>query len=89
MLYPAVDEKKGIVVVKKDNEDIESLVRRFRKKVMRSGILRESKLKDYYEKPSRQKKRKRKESESRRKKEEMKLKEKGKNNLNEKNYRNQ
>lgn len=87
--FKSTDDKQGIVVIKKDDEDIDSLIRRFRKKVLRSGILREVKLKDFYEKPSRYKKRKRKEAESRRKKEEIKLKEKGKNSLNEKNYRNQ
>ena len=40
------------------NENFESLIRRFKRSVERSGILAELKLKEYYEKPSQAKKRK-------------------------------
>lgn len=53
-----VEEASGIMVVTRDNEDIESLIKRFKKKVNRSGILREVKIKSHYEKPSEYKKRK-------------------------------
>lgn len=71
-----ITEKKisGIVVFRKgDSEDIDSLVKRFKKKVNSSGILRELKFKSFYEKPSVLKKRKRKEAQIRREKEEQKI----------------
>ena len=42
----------GICVVARDKEDIESLIRRFKKKVNKSGILKDLRKKDYYNKPS-------------------------------------
>ncbi len=47
------------------NEDFESLLRRFNKKVQQSGVLAEARHREYFEKPS--VKRKRKEAASKRK----------------------
>lgn len=47
--------KKGLSVVKlnvRDRESIQEAVRRFRKLVERSGIKKEMRRKEYYEKPS-------------------------------------
>jgi len=38
-------------VIRKDEESVESLVRRFNKKVVQSGILGEARRKKYFEKP--------------------------------------
>jgi len=62
MLRQRTDKIGGIMVVARDDEDIESLIKRFKKRVNRSGILREVKIKSYYEKPSELKKRKRNEA---------------------------
>jgi small subunit ribosomal protein S21 len=80
-----IDDKMGIVVIRRDNEDIESLIKRFKKKVNRSGILREVKKASFYEKPSIAKKRKSNEATIRKIKDELKLKLKRSNNKNEKN----
>lgn len=45
-------------VVARPGESFESLMRRFKRAVERSGILSELKLKEYYEKPSQKRKRK-------------------------------
>ena len=61
--YPALDrdskcsteEPKGVDVVKlivRDRESIQEAVRRFRKLVDRSGIKKEMRRREYYEKPS-------------------------------------
>jgi len=52
-------------VVASDNENFESLLRRFNKRVQQDGILSEVRHRGYYEKPS--VKRKRKEAAKRRK----------------------
>jgi len=52
---PPVDVLKGAGVVKlsvRDRESIQEAVRRFRKLVERSGIKKEMRRKEYYEKPS-------------------------------------
>lgn len=67
------NEKQGIVVFKRDDEDIDILIKRFKKKVNKSGILRELRIKSYYEKPSVQQKRKRNESKLRRFKDDLKI----------------
>jgi small subunit ribosomal protein S21 len=72
-MYQKVDERKGIIVVARENEDIESLIKRFKKKVNKSGILRELKIKSHYEKPSEHKKRKMNESRLRTIKDQLKL----------------
>jgi len=83
------DEKQGIVVIRRDHESLESMIRRFKKKVNFSGIFKELKNGTFYEKPSVARKRKRNEAISRRKKEEQKqikkLKFKNGNRIN-KNY---
>ncbi len=38
-------------VVAKDHESVESLIRRFNKKIIQSGILGEARRKRYFEKP--------------------------------------
>jgi len=85
MYRQSVDEKQGIMIIRRDNEDIESMIKRFKKKVNRSGILREVKNNTFYEKPSMAKKRKRAEAKIRREKDEQKLKMKRSYNRNDKN----
>jgi len=72
-VYPNVDEKRGLVVVARHDESADSLIKRFKKKVNRSGILREFKNATFYEKPSERKKRKRIEAAIRRIKDEQKI----------------
>jgi len=48
-------------VVRKENETIEDVLRRFKRDVSRTGVLREARKKEHYEKPSEAKKRKRQE----------------------------
>lgn len=48
-------------VVRKENESIEDVLRRFKRDVSRAGVLREARKKEHYEKPSEARKRKRKE----------------------------
>jgi len=79
-----MDEKKGLVVIARYDESIDSLIKRFKKKVNRSGILREFKDSTFYQKPSIKKKRKRIEAAIRRVKDEQKLKEKRSYRKNEK-----
>ena len=52
------------VVIKK-NEDAESLIRRFKKKVINEGILTELKKRDYYLSPSQKRKEKSKQAQKR------------------------
>lgn len=59
MSYYDRKEKTGICVVKRKGEPDESLLRRFRKKFAKSGIMKEYKEKMYFEKPSDKKRRKR------------------------------
>ena len=65
-------EKNGIVVYARQNEDPELLIKRFKKKVLNSGILKEVKKYSFYEKPSEKKKRKRIESRMRNERELLK-----------------
>ena len=58
--YP--EEHSGICVVRRPNEDYEDLLKRFKKKFSKSGLIRELKEKSYYEKPSVKKRRKREQS---------------------------
>ena len=64
----------GIVVTKRENEDVDSLIKRFKKKVNNSGILKELKNASFFMKPSQKLKRKRKEAAIKREKEETKIK---------------
>jgi small subunit ribosomal protein S21 len=65
-------EKTGICVVKRKGESDEDLLRRFRKKFSKSGIMKEFKEKMYFEKPSDKKRRKRAQAAMIRKQEEAK-----------------
>ena len=65
-------KEKGICVVKRKNESDEALLRRFRKKFSKSGIMKEYKEKMYFEKPSDKKRRKRAQAAQIRRQEEQK-----------------
>jgi small subunit ribosomal protein S21 len=56
------EEKSGICVVRRKDETYDDLVKRFRKKFSKSGIVKELRDRTYYEKPSAKKRRKRKQS---------------------------
>lgn len=84
-IYNDKNEKNGIVVFLRHDEDIESLIKRFKRKVMKSGILREVKKASYFEKPNKARKRKQTESRIRRAKDERKQKMKRSNFKNESN----
>jgi len=62
-----------VVVRSRKNEDIESLIRRFKKKVSKAGITKEVRDKMYYEKPSDKKRRKKAQSIRNLKREQAKL----------------
>lgn len=49
----------ALEVVVKDNESLDRALRRFKRKVQRSGLYSELRKRRYYEKPSAQRKRKR------------------------------
>ena len=51
-------KKAMFVVVRRKDEDIESLIKRFRKKYSKSGLSRELHQRMYYEKPGDKKRRK-------------------------------
>jgi small subunit ribosomal protein S21 len=63
----------GICIVKREGEDIESMIKRFKKKVNKSGILKDLKRKSQFDKPSIA--RRKKENEARRRLERDKKKE--------------
>jgi small subunit ribosomal protein S21 len=52
------EEKNGICVVKRDDEGIDDLIKRFRKKFSKSGLAKEVRDRMYFEKPSNKKRRK-------------------------------
>jgi|GEM_PF-523446 len=56
------EENSGICVIKRDDENYEDLLKRFRKKFSKSGIIKDLRDKSYYEKPSDKKRRKRAQS---------------------------
>ena len=58
--YP--DEKSGICVVRRDGESVEDLLKRFRKKFSKSGVIKEVRDRMYYEKPSFKRRRKKMQS---------------------------
>jgi small subunit ribosomal protein S21 len=58
--YP--EERSGICVVRHKGEDIEDLIKRFRKKFSKSGLAKELRDRMYYEKPSDKKRRKKMQS---------------------------
>lgn len=53
------EERNGICVVRRKDEPYEELLKRFRKKFSKSGIMKELRDRTYYEKPSIKKRRKR------------------------------
>lgn len=57
------EELNGICVVRRDDENTEDVIKRFRKKFSKSGLIKELREKLYYEKPSDKKRRKRLEAE--------------------------
>ena len=66
-------EESGLTVTKKRNEDIESLIKRFKRKVTKSGILKDLRIKEFYEKPSVKVTRKSREARKRLKKDQSKF----------------
>ncbi len=57
------ENQLGLIVTAEEcNGDIERMIRKFKKKVMKSGILLDLKAKQFYEKPSDKKRRRKKES---------------------------
>ena len=52
-------EVRSLEVVIQDNESLDRALRRFKRKVQRSGLYSELRKRRYYEKPSAQRKRKR------------------------------
>jgi small subunit ribosomal protein S21 len=66
-------DKPGVGVVKTKGESNEALLRRFRKKFSKSGIMRELREKMYYEKPSDKRRRKLAQSIRKQQKDEEKL----------------
>ena len=71
--YYNAEEYSGICVVKRKNESVEDLIRRFRKKFSKSGLAKEIREKMYHEKPSEKKRRKKAQSIRLLKKEEEKI----------------
>lgn len=63
-------------VVKRENESVEQLIKRFRRKVQEENIMKELRKREYYRSPSIKKKEKHKEAEKRRRKQEAKLRRK-------------
>lgn len=55
-------EHTGICVVRRKGEDVEDLLKRFRKKYSKSGISKELRDRMYHEKPSNKKRRKKQQS---------------------------
>ena len=53
------------VVVRKENESFEQLMKRFKRRVQEDGILQELKKREYYLSPSQKRKKKSKEAEAR------------------------
>ncbi|MHA1817331.1 MAG: 30S ribosomal protein S21 [Candidatus Heimdallarchaeaceae archaeon] len=73
--YYEPKEGNGICVVRKKNESMDELLKRFRKKYSKSGLARELRERMAFEKPSDRKRRKRVQAQRLREKEEEKVKE--------------
>lgn len=72
--YPNFSEERlGVCVVKRKGESTEELIRRFKKKFSKSGIIKELREKMYYEQPCIAKKRKRAQAILARKRDEEKI----------------
>jgi small subunit ribosomal protein S21 len=67
------EERLGICVVKRKGESTEDLIRRFKKKFSKSGIIKELREKMYYEQPCIAKKKKRAQAILARKRDEEKM----------------
>lgn len=65
-------DEKGVSVIRREGEEIEALIRRFRKKVTKNGIYKDLKVREFYEKPSLKKRRKSTEAKKRLIKDQMK-----------------
>jgi len=70
------DKEFGVCVITRENEDIESLIRRFRKRVAKNEIIKTYKSKLEFLKPSKKKKKKRVEAQKRREKDLLKIQKK-------------
>lgn len=57
-----VEKDNMAVVYRKKDEDVESLIKRFKKKVMNEGIMTELKRREYYLSPSQKRKEKSKQA---------------------------
>ena len=68
-----VADEFGVFVTTRDGETITSLLRRFKRKVTKSEVLKEYRAHTEYLKPGVKKRRKQKESRSREEKEELKM----------------
>jgi small subunit ribosomal protein S21 len=72
--YPNFSEERlGVCVVKRKGESTEDLIRRFKKKFSKSGIIKELREKMYYEQPCIAKKKKRAQAILARKRDEEKM----------------
>jgi len=60
--YYNAQEHTGICVTKREDESIDDLIRRFRKKCSKSGISKELRERMYFEKPSKKRRRKKAQS---------------------------
>ena len=60
--YYHPEENSGICVVRREGENYEDLLKRFRKKFSKSGVIKDLRDRTYYEKPSDKKRRKRAQS---------------------------
>jgi len=60
--YYHPDENTGICAVKREGESDEDLLKRYRKKFSKSGVIKELRDRAYYEKPSDKKRRKKSQS---------------------------
>jgi small subunit ribosomal protein S21 len=69
------EERNGICVVRRKDESFEDLLKRFRKKFSKSGIIKELRDRTYYEKPSAKKRRKKAQSIKGIEKEQLKVEE--------------
>jgi len=66
------NEIRGIFVERREGEDTETLIRRFKKKVSKSGILQDLKKKSFYMKPGEYRRKKSTDARRRNEKERMK-----------------
>jgi small subunit ribosomal protein S21 len=73
--YYEPKESDGICVVRKKNESIDELLKRFRKRYSKSGLARELRERMAFEKPSNRRRRKRAQAQRLREKDDEKLKE--------------